>query len=290
MNNLKNTIILTSVFSKKIFRNVENDIYKCIIVNSDLPSKAAGYNSPFYFSHTAHAWCHPLTKSGRAPSDSIYTPHSTRLLKMPLFPKVTCWQHTDTSWPHPIFWFPWVIQFYTEWYMSTCVVFVPFFCWKTWISYGNKSCGSQKGTTTDRPQQQDTKQESRKTSKHFPCLRCSESDCLMDNVWVMIRSLDVLYHGYVHIRGLKTIIEAADWQYCIANVVLLCLGLICAPERLRDPGRRGFLLPALQKSDRLIWSINKTSINKYTLEWFYCKNTKPLRQLIYSIDRGAWVY
>lgn len=55
------------------------------------------------------AWCHPLTRSGNAPSDSLHTPHGTRLLKMPLFPMITFWQHTDMSWPHPIFWFPWVI-------------------------------------------------------------------------------------------------------------------------------------------------------------------------------------
>ncbi len=35
---------------------------------------------------------------------------------------ITFWQQTDMSWPHPIFWFPWVIQFYIEWYMGTCLL------------------------------------------------------------------------------------------------------------------------------------------------------------------------
>ena len=75
-------------------------------------------------------WCHPLTRSGNAPSDSLHTPHRTRLLKMPLFPMVTFWQHTDMSWPHPIFWFPWVnLHRVLYEYNFVCLFFVLFlFC------------------------------------------------------------------------------------------------------------------------------------------------------------------
>lgn len=87
--------------------------------------------------------CHQLTISGKASSllpelSYIYTPHWTRLLKMTLFPMITLWQHTDISWWHPIFWFPWVIQFYIEWYTLWAQIFwsffPSFFCWKTWVS------------------------------------------------------------------------------------------------------------------------------------------------------------
>lgn len=83
--------------------------------------------------------CHQLTISGKASSPLpelgyIYTPHWTRLIKMPLFPMITFWQHTNISWRHPIFCLPWVIHFYIEWYTLWAqlflVVFPSFFAGK----------------------------------------------------------------------------------------------------------------------------------------------------------------
>lgn len=140
---------------------------------------------------TCCVWCHPLTGSGKASSDSIYTPHRTRLLKMPLFPMITFWQHTVMSWPHPVLWFPWVIQFYIwcDIWVQVCWSFCSLFflfCWKTWILYGNKSCSSQKGTTIDTPLQQDKnkKSQERRSSISLVCVaRKSEYVMENDDVW-----------------------------------------------------------------------------------------------------------
>lgn len=200
-------------------------------------------------------WCHPLTVSGKASSGSIYTPHRTRLLKMPLFPMVTFWQHTDMSWPHLIFWFPWVIQFYIEWYMSTSllVFLFPFFSLlaeKHGFLDGNKSCSSQKGTTIDTPLQQDKNKKSQERRSSISLVYVARKV----NAWwsrMKIRSLDVLYHGYVHIRGLK---RNRYWSSRLAVLhceccSVHCLGLwLCAQDCLWDPGRREILLPALQRN------------------------------------------
>lgn len=98
-----------------------------------------------------------------------------------------------------IFWFPWVLQFYTEWCMSTTflVFFVCFSAGKTWILYRIKSCSSQKGTTIDTPLQQDKT----RMTNDIQAFRLS----MLLGKWIYKRawlSLDVLLYGYVDLTGL----------------------------------------------------------------------------------------
>lgn len=147
-------------------------------------------------------WCHLLSIRRNASSHSIYTPHRTRLRKMPLFPMITFWQHTEMSWPHPIVWFPVVIQFHIKSSMITCFcLFVHppfFFCWKTWICTEINHANHRKAQLLTHFY---NKTKTRKTSKHFFVYVVWK----VDERWsgMMIRSLDVLYHGCVLIRGQK---------------------------------------------------------------------------------------
>lgn len=92
--------------------------------------------------------CHLLTMSERASSGSIYTPHRTRLLQMPLFPIITFWHHTDMSRPQSMFRFPHSVLLgviYES--LDLCVCFV--FAGKCGFCTKNKSCSSQKNTAND---------------------------------------------------------------------------------------------------------------------------------------------
>lgn len=180
--------------------------------------------------------CHPLPESGKASSDSIYTPHRTRLLKMPLFPMITFWQHTDMSWPHPIFWFPRVYQFYIEWYMNTSCLFVPplFCCWKTWILYGNKTCRSQKGTTTDTPLQQD-KNKSRERRSSISLVSVARK---VNARWSRLEDDQVFGCSVSWLCFRKRTKEEPLLKQQVGSIALRML--FCCVYSSWDPGRRGF--------------------------------------------------
>lgn len=125
-----------------------------------------------------------------------YTPHRTRLLKMPLFPMITFWQRTDMSWTHPIFWFPWVLQFYIEWYMSTSllVFLFPYFAGKHGFCTEINHAVHKKAQLLTHLYNKTKTRGVKKGVQAFPL-------SMLLRKWIWWHR--ILYHGYVHIRGLK---------------------------------------------------------------------------------------
>lgn len=196
-------------------------------------------------------WCHPLTESGKAPSDSIYTPHiyTRGYLKCLYF----LWLHFDNT----QIWFPWVIQFYIEWYMSTSFVVFLFpssfffagkhgFCTEINHAVHTKRHNYWHTSTTRQ------KQESSKTFKHFPCLCCSESECPMETDGDPVFGCSVSWLC----SGKRTKEEPLLKQQVgsIALRMLFCTAWVSSLLKISlwDPGRRGFCCLRCRKSDRLV--------------------------------------
>lgn len=173
---------------------------------------------------------------------------------------ITFWQHTEMSWPHPIVWFPVVIQFYIKWSMSTCFgLFIP-----PLFSFAGKHGFVQKliMQITEKAQLSThfyNKTKTRKTFRHFFVYVVWKVDERWSRM-MMIRSLDVLYHGCVFIRGQKNRLAVLHCESCWSALFGSVLWIV-------KVGRQGFCCLLCRKMTvKFADSTLKTNTNccKYT--------------------------
>lgn len=144
---------------------------------------------------------------------------------------VTLSQHTDTPWPHPIFWIS--LSNSVLWsFCSPCFASFFFFSWKTWILYGNKPCRSHKGTTIDTPLQQDKD----KRRERRPSISLVSVAQKVNARMMIVRSLGAFRTGRLKRN-----------RYWSSRLAVLhreggsaLVGFALCSASLWDPGRRGF--------------------------------------------------